>query len=42
MVDLKLLAIYSGAFRPATVRAIVVTAAVATLAGVLWLRVVIG
>jgi uncharacterized membrane protein YraQ (UPF0718 family) len=42
MVDLKLMAIYSGAFRRTTVRAIVVTAAAATLVGALWLRVVIG
>ena len=42
MVDIKLAAIYTGAFRRATVRAIVLTSAAVTLVGVLWLRVVIG
>lgn len=42
MVDMKLGAMYGGTFRPATVGALVATAAVATLGLSLWLEVAIG
>ncbi len=42
MVDVKLVALYAGTFRPATVRAILVTVAVVTFAGALWLGVISG
>lgn len=42
MVDLKLVAMYGGTFRPRVVRAIVVTAMAMTLAGSMWLRVISG
>jgi uncharacterized membrane protein YraQ (UPF0718 family) len=42
MVDLKLVAIYSGTFRRVVVLTIVVGAAAATLVGTMWLKVVTG
>jgi len=42
MVDLKLGALYAGTFRRRTATAIVVTAAVVTLAGTMWIRVLSG
>jgi uncharacterized membrane protein YraQ (UPF0718 family) len=42
MVDLKLLALYSGTFRRGFVRAIVIGVAAATLVGTLWLGVLFG
>jgi uncharacterized protein len=42
MVDLKLGALYAGTFRRRTATAIVVTAAVVTLAGTMWIRVMSG
>jgi hypothetical protein len=42
MVDLKLVALYAGAFRRGFVRAVVVGAAAATLAGTLWVAVLFG
>jgi uncharacterized membrane protein YraQ (UPF0718 family) len=42
MVDLKLVAIYSGTFKRVVVVTIVVGAAAATLVGTMWLRVVLG
>jgi uncharacterized membrane protein YraQ (UPF0718 family) len=42
MVDAKLLALYAGTFDQRVLRAVVVTAAAVTLAGALWLEVVLG
>lgn len=42
MVDLKLVAIYSGTFKRVVVVTIVVGAAAATLVATMWLRVVVG
>jgi uncharacterized membrane protein YraQ (UPF0718 family) len=42
MVDLKLLALYSGTFRPGFVRAVVVGVAATTFVGTLWLGVLVG
>lgn len=42
MVDLKLLALYTGTFRRGFVRTVVVAVAAATLAGTLWLGVLFG
>lgn len=42
MVDLKLVALYGGTFRRGFVRAVVVTVALATLVGTLWLGVIAG
>jgi uncharacterized membrane protein YraQ (UPF0718 family) len=42
MVDAKLLALYAGTFRRGFVRVVVVTAAVATLVGALWIGVLFG
>ena len=42
MVDLKLVAIYSGTFRPVVVRTIVIGAMAVTLVGTLWIGVVAG
>jgi uncharacterized protein len=42
MIDMKLLALYAGTFRPAFVRAVVVTVTLATLVGTLWLGVIWG
>ena len=42
MVDMKLVALYAGTFRRGFVRAVVVTASVATLVGALWIGVAFG
>jgi uncharacterized membrane protein YraQ (UPF0718 family) len=42
MVDMKLLALYSGTFRSGFVRSVVITVALATLVGTMWLGVISG
>jgi uncharacterized protein len=42
MIDMKLLPLYAGTFRPVLVRAIVVTVPLATLVGALWVGVIAG
>jgi hypothetical protein len=42
MVDLKLIALYSGTFKRGFVRTIVVTVAAATLVATMWVQVIAG
>jgi len=42
MIDMKLLALYAGTFRRGFVRTVVITVTLATLAGTLWVGIVLG
>jgi hypothetical protein len=42
MVDLKLIALYSGTFREGFVRTVVIAVAATTLVATLWVQVIVG